>query len=117
MEQIIKDIIDFVNENKTPNSFFNIEEKLGKLDLRLISIKLLGWLKSQHRCLKKRPLKLEKKYPWSNDLIRWVEEYKELSTLFVVSEGKLDFSGEVPEIERGKIRAFVNSEYNPPLFI
>jgi hypothetical protein len=116
MEQIIKDIINFVNENKTPKSFFNIEEKLGKLELRLISIKLLGWIKSQHRCLKKQPLKLEKKYPWSFDLIRWLDEDKELSTLFVISEGKLDFSNKVTENERETIRAFVNSEYNPPLF-
>ena len=113
--QVVADIIDFVNDGVVRPELALSHELLGHLELRIVSIHLLGWLKSQHRMQTKRPLDIRQGYPWQNNLRKWLQEDTRLAMLFIADECSYDFDADLAEGARSVIRALVNEGYHPPL--
>jgi hypothetical protein len=113
--EIIRDILDYVNTQRVSISLTKIEEYLGQEKLRVISIKILSWLRNQNRMLKKRPLRLNMQYPWCVNLSSWLEQDEVLAKVFTISDNTCDFSDEVSETEKKAIRIMVDEGYRPKL--
>ena len=85
----INDIVFFVNHNEFPKSLVKLEKILSKDDLRIVSIKLLGWLKYQHASSLKRALKMKDDYKWCTDFKKWLSN----DTKFLPFAYLLDVTG------------------------
>ena len=112
---VIDDLLDFVETGAACGWLAAVEQQIGHLRLRVIAIKILSRLKSQHRFPKIRPLELNLSYPWCADLQDHLMGQPKFAALFVVSEGAMDFHGSISDDVRREIRARANERYNPPL--
>lgn len=102
---------------------------LGSIEsdnLIIIVIELLTWLKlerkreiwiEQGRKIHHRPMKLNKSYPWCNDLANILQEDNPLAEVFCIEDNHLIFKDSVaPEyIHEARIKAYKN--YNPKMII
>ncbi|RKZ47026.1 MAG: hypothetical protein DRR16_17830 [Candidatus Parabeggiatoa sp. nov. 3] len=111
----IRDLLEYVNTQRVPASLSEIKECLGQRELRVISIKILSWLKSQNRLLKKRPLRLNMQHPWCANLSDWLKQDEVLAKVLAISDNHCDFGDEVSETERKAIIIMVDKEYQPKL--
>lgn len=91
------------------------EERIGDDRLRILAIKLLAWMKAQHRSRKLRPLTLADDFTWCNDL-RHVLRYDDtLTAVFAIKDHTLNFVDSLPTSERLALCETVDSRYRPPL--
>jgi len=112
---IILELLDFVNKGQVSEWLHHAETRLGREEVRLLAIKLLGWLKSRNRFQRNRPLALNKHRPWCRELVDWLTHDERLASLFSASEDSFDFRDDVPEELRRAIWAKVDAEYSPRL--
>ena len=113
--QIINDMLVFINKNKIPESLVKIEKTIGRNELRVVSIKILSWLKAQNRTSNKILLSMKNEYDWCKNLKRWLTDDKFLANIFYIHNNKCDFLPTVNEDIRAEIRKKVDQNYNPPL--
>jgi hypothetical protein len=113
--QIINDIINFINNGKISERLVNITEKIGNKELRVVSIKILSWLKAQNKTSNKILLSIKDEYDWCQNLKRCLIYDKNLASIFYIHNNKCDFLPTVNEELRDQIRKTVDNNYNPPL--
>jgi hypothetical protein len=111
----ILDLIAYVERGQGSEWISRIEVVIGAARLRVVAIKLLGWLKSQNRLRTKRPLDLKVAFAWCAELRNVLAHDSSLGTIFVASDNSVDFRSEISEDLRNEIRGEVDSNHNPPL--
>ena len=116
MKRIVSELLQYVENDQTGALLEGIELELGKSDLRVVAIKLLGWIKVQARQKKPQPLELCPAFPWCERLRNVVQKNEHFSEVFNVEGNILDFRVEVSQKERAQILELVNEKFNPPLF-
>jgi hypothetical protein len=115
MYTIINALLAYVNNEGLFPPLVEIQQILGSRDLRVVCIKLLGWLKSQHREFRKRGLMLDDHFVWCANLKRWIAQGGSLSDMFCISNNVFDFRPTVSHTDRKAIRALVNDKHHPPV--
>ncbi|MDE6434658.1 MAG: hypothetical protein K2L07_10585 [Lachnospiraceae bacterium] len=99
-----------------------IKSELSKIEINVVAINILDWLELERkrelwieagRKTKLKPLQLNFKYDWCNNLKKMVEEWKVFEKYFYIVEDKFDFLPEVDEATRTAIRDTVYKNYNP----
>lgn len=115
MQQSIKDLVKFIDSGITDNTLERAKEQIGVDNLRIVSIKLLGWLRSELLIIRGRPLNAKQNSRWFNDLKILVERTEGLYNLFSCSESSINFCCEVSKKERLSIHRYVFNNYKPPL--
>ena len=90
------------------------EEVVGETRLRVLSIKLLGWMKSQHRLGKIRPLTLNAEHEWCENL-RQVMVQRLFADVFELQETQLILSTALGVDKQLALCALVDREYSPTL--
>lgn len=98
------------------------EYQISSEELNIIVIKLLSWLKLEYKrenwiALGKKnslkPLEIDERYPWCMNLRTLIETEKNFNDYFVLKEGKIDFSLNIEDEERRKMREKAFNNYNP----
>lgn len=119
------DVVDLLLQYRKTydiNLLITSDLKIDKVNLNVIVIEILSWLKLEHKrsmwiaegrknCLK--PLKINMQYPWCVDLNSLVEKEKLFHDSFIIKEGKLEFSDLVSEKDRVIAREKAYRNYNP----
>ncbi len=113
--QIIKDLLDYVNNDKSTVPASKICDRLDQSELRVIVFNILGWLKFQKRWHKDRPLELKSEFAWCRNLRALLDDNEPMRSLFEISENQLDFRSEIDEATRESIRSIVDAGYNPKI--
>lgn len=82
---------------------------MSREDLGTVITYILSWLQLEHkrklwisqgRRTKHKPLELNFKYPWCNDLKTLLEKEEEFKNCFVIKNNKLDFLDSIPEKDK-----------------
>lgn len=113
--EVIHDLLDYVNEGTLCESLQSGADTIGSHRLRVVAIKVLGWLKSQHRMATKCALALNRSHTWCENLEVWMQLGSPLSECFEIGEDGFDFRAEVTQDERDDIRAMVDTHHQPRL--
>ncbi len=121
MEQLIKDIINFLSTRDI--SMIAKDGNDCEYDKFItISTEILGWLKLEHKrelwkqerkYVKQKPLKLNFDYPWCNQMKDIVEKNERFKQFFTIVGTNFDFSKIVTEEEKQKVRKYVCDNYEP----
>lgn len=83
--------------------------------MRIVAIKIIGWLADQHAFGEREPLELNMDYPWCQDVEMLLRPGSPLSTWFCIRETVLDFRSNVDKCERDRIRQLAHSQYHPKI--
>jgi hypothetical protein len=113
----VQEMLRYV-ENGVANTptLMQVRSMIGDDRLRVLCIKLLGWMKSQHRIGKLRPLQLKAEHEWAQNL-RCVTSEKLWSEVFELSGDELGFCATLTVEQRFDLCAAVDREYQPTLMI
>jgi hypothetical protein len=111
----VNDLLDYVERGRAADWLAAIEGTIGRQRVRVVSIKVLSWLKSQNHLRTKRALDLNMAYPWCAELATVLAQDSRLAGIFVVAGNTFDFREEVSEELRNEIRAKVDADHNPRL--
>lgn len=120
IEKIVGDMLQYLkNDSKSP-SLEAAEQKIGSYMLRVMLLKVVDWLKLEHKrvniwgrkSIPSKPLIVNDNYPWCKSLILIVQEDEWFSKYFIVEKNKLYYSPAVDEETRNKARQLAFEEYN-----
>jgi hypothetical protein len=115
MNAIIAEFVDYVENRTTGNTLASVQGKIEATDLRILAIKLLGWLKEMARTGKHRPLAFNNTYTWCHNLLTLLSNIPQLNDLLVVDGNHIDFRDTLPADERVEIARYVDDHYKPKL--
>ena len=112
MLEIIDKMIEYM-ESRDEKVLLTSDIKISIGDLSGVVIKILSWLKLEHKrrlwmaagrknCYK--PLEVDIRYPWGANLKMLVEKEKLFQDCFVIRDGKLDFADFVTEEDKMEAR-------------
>ena len=108
------------------------KEILGNVDwieqenLNVIAIEILSWLKLERKRelwieegkkTSQKPMELEMKYPWCNDLVKLLQTESPLSDVFCVKGNQLGFKENISEESIHELRRLAYEKYNPQLIV
>ena len=121
---IVDRLLDFKNEEKV--ELLSNEQVVDIVLLRVIATELLSWMQLQQKRLlwiengKKtslKPLTLNMAYPWCQTLSKYVETQTAFSSVFEISDGKLDFKKDLPEEYVLYAYHTAYEKYNPQMIV
>lgn len=121
MEQLVRDIISFIATRNTEAVFMSTCD-FDNDKFITIAIEILGWLrleqkrtlwKQEKKYVKHKPLTLNYDYPWCRQLKQIVEQDERFKKNFAIQGSSFDFSEDISESEKAKIREFVYKNYLP----
>jgi hypothetical protein len=115
MRPIIVELVEYVENGKTSEGMHECLEEIGAVEVRIVAIKLLGWLKQLARTGKQKGLKFNKSYTWCMNFIRLMSTLPELRLLLELKEREIDFRSDVSADERLEIAKYVDVHHNPKL--
>jgi hypothetical protein len=98
---ILKDLLVFVDEGSVPPRLFKICREVGRMELRYAALRLIGWLESQvnpetaEKPLDERTLLIDPKYHWCQNLLRLLDDERELGQFFMIEGGELRWQDEI----------------------
>lgn len=121
VEQLVKDIMSFI-ATRNDELFFSDTCDFENDKFITIATEILGWLrleqkrtvwKQEKKYVKHKPLKLNYNYPWCRQLKQIVELDERFKKSFVIKDSSFDFSENISEDEKVKIRKYVYDNYVP----
>lgn len=89
--------------------------EIGEERLRVVVVKLLGWMKSQHRMGKLRPLVLKSHYHWCQDLTLLMEKHQLFSEILELRQKELVLRSSLSEETQLELCAIVDRNHEPRL--
>lgn len=116
--EIIDKMISFMKKRDT-SILFNSPFVIEKRELATVIIEILFWLQLEHkrklwisegRKTKHKPLELNFKYPWCNNLKMLLEKDEAFGHYFMIKDNKFSFSDSVTEEEKMEAweKAYIN---------
>lgn len=117
---IVELLIEFRNTQR--------KEILGDVDwieqdnLNVIAIEILSWLRLERkremwieegRKTSQKPMELDMKYPWCNDLVKLLQKESPLSDVFCVNGKQVDFKDDISKESIHELRRLAYEKYNP----
>lgn len=97
-------------------------QEYSSIDVRVVMIELLAWLKLEHKReiwindgkkASLKPLLLNDNYPWCRDLKAIIAKENILSQYFSINGDEFDFVDSIPEEYRTQARERAFEYYNP----
>lgn len=114
MSELIKELVDYQKNGSAGPLLNQIEKKIGPKDLRLVTIKLLSWLKVEHSRKASKPLVLGS-FPWCDVLHSLLEDYPTFSDIFEISGNDFTYNQGLSANQIDLMTEIAVSGYNPPL--
>lgn len=115
MKEFIESLLNYLKTAKISSELAKAEELVGSRQLRLISINIVDWLKLENKRAESKPLKLNSRYPWVNNLQTLVNSNGMFKSYFVINDNhELIISNSVDSSERKEIFQLADDGYNPP---
>lgn len=112
----VHSLISFVKDGTTSDPYLLLaKHEIGDERLREVAIKVLGWMKSQHRMGKLRPLPLKAHHCWSQELSNLMINHQVFADLLELRDGEVILESSLPEQTHLEICALVDREYKPRL--
>jgi len=109
----IEDLLSFVKTDNEPSpDLMNASSAIGKTRLKILSKRLLWWMKVQKTKDTLIPLELNSAHQWAQELSRLIETQGFLKGLISLDHGAVVFSPDLPSGEREKILSLVHTQYN-----
>ncbi len=115
MRPIIVDLVEYVEQRTVGSTLAPVLENVGDIEVRIVAISLLGWLKDMGRRGKQMPLAFNKKHTWCQNLLILLSDVPQLNELLQVAGEVVDFRDEITANERCEIEEYVDIHYNPKL--
>ena len=114
----IDELIEFVNRGKVASpSMAAALEKLGKLRLRVLCVKLLSWMKAQYRSGETLTLVRQPTFEWELDLLRLMNEGDFLPDILRMDENTVSWHDSLGKQERQRLLERVDRGYQPRVFV
>ncbi len=114
--QTVADLLRFVNAGaSTATQISPAIAEIGRKQVRVVAIKLLSWMKSQHRIGKLWPLELLEKFEWCRNLLHLMQKQAFASDLIHATDTTVVFLPELNEDQVKTLLAFVDAGYQPQL--
>ncbi len=88
----------------------------------MIAIEILSWLRLERkremwieegRKTSQKPMELDMKYPWCNDLVKLLQKESPLSDIFCFNGKQLVFKDDISEETIHELRCLAYEKYNP----
>ena len=112
----IRALISFVNNGTADNSSLQLARtEIGDDRMRVVAVKVLGWMKSQHRIGKLRPLQLKSSQSWTQELSNLMSEHQLFSEVLELRDSAVVFNSSLSEEGQLEICALVDREHEPRL--
>ena len=117
MNQIVADVIDFVNKpESTPPTLKPAIESLTFQAVRVVCIKLAGWWRREHLSSSRHPyLTLKQNCEWRKDLETMIATTPLLSQLAHMTSDRFRFADDLTQAEIAEINSYARANYRPPL--
>jgi hypothetical protein len=115
MSEVIHELLEFVNKREVTTHLKGVVQEFGNIDVRVLAISILAWLKRQKHTKSEAPLELAPQYAWCQGLVRLVEEWPALGKIMEVSEDKCNFRRTVSQPDRDEMRGLADRGYRPTL--
>lgn len=113
----VKMLAAYVDTGQISNtSIRDAEDIIGKYRLRILCIKLLGWMKSQHRIGKPSRLHLKKEHAWCKDLRELMLSTAMFDNVLEIQNHFLDFATSLTQESRSELCATADQLYDAPLW-
>lgn len=91
------------------------QEELGDEGLRVVVLKILGWLKSQHRLGRLRALTIKHEYAWCQDTMLLMKDRGLLLGTFQINESCIKFVDSIVDDEQSELCELVDRKFRPRL--
>ena len=121
---IVDKLIDY---QKTRNpEILGVSTKIDPDNFIVIVTEILSWLKlerkrelwqEQGKKVKNKPMELNTKYPWCNNLVEILESENALAEIFCVEKNELYFKDGISDEYIHEARLLAYEKYNPPMVI
>jgi hypothetical protein len=112
----VDDLLGFVNANASTATQINLAiAEIGRRQVRVVAIKLLKWMKSQHRIGKLWPLELEEKHECCRNLLHLIQSQAFAADVIYTKDTTIVFRPELNENEVNAMLAVVDAGFQPPL--
>jgi hypothetical protein len=115
MRPVVTELLEYVEHGNASGSLEKAIDIIGPIPLRIIAIKLLGWLREIALTGKYRPLTWNNKYDWCNNFLRLHELIPEFADTFRVGPRHLNLAQSITPQEQNDIIETVNARYRPKL--
>ncbi len=113
--QLIEELVQYADGSRPVAELETAQKELGDERLRVVVLKILGWLKSQHRLGRLRTLTIKQEYAWCQDAILLIKDRGLLLSTFQISEGSIKFADSIAEEKQAELCAIVDSKFSPRL--
>lgn len=113
----IKDLLEFIDspDGMPSDNMAGAVSEFGKLRIRVVAIKILSWLKTQHKTSRLFPLDLNDRYEWCRDFVRLYSDKAFLPDILSIDKGAVVLSADLSTKERDDLLKYVDASYRPPL--
>lgn len=111
----IEALINYVNDQSAEDDVRTAQVELGDARLRVVAIKILGWLKSQHRLSKFRDLPLRKDKEWCVDATSLMLENRLFLDMLQIDESLISFAGQLSDSDKAALCETVDQGFAPRL--
>jgi len=117
MLETIADLLDYVNRNSSSSLSDSLEKQIGKTTLRVILINIFSWLKRSKKFNNRKPLNLTMRCKWHKEVIKIINDNKEMQDFFEVENNSLRLSERLSSDMKEQIIEYAFDNYNPQLRI
>lgn len=114
MNSLIEELVNYQKSGCAGPLLKEIENEVGSQDLRLLSIKVLSWLRAEDKRRTSRPLVLSD-YPWCKLLKKLISEYSSISDIFEINGNEMTYSKDLTSKQIEVIAKTAAVGYNPPI--
>ncbi len=117
MNQIVADIIDFVNEpDSTPSTLTPGVDSLGRRPLRVVCINLARWWRRSTLLTSRHPyMSINPSHEWCQNLESLIAMTPSLARIVEVSSGRCCFVNDFTDEQIAEINSYTRDNYQPAL--
>ncbi len=114
MDELIEGMVSYINTRVLPNSLKDASDYAGRVDLAVICIRILDWMRIQYKYGKFRTLDLELKYLIHQKMIYLIQNDSNFSRIFSISGYKVSFHPFFNLEQRKEILQYVFETWDKP---
>jgi hypothetical protein len=112
-DPVVAGLLAALGLGDVPASLECAVSKLGRVRMRLLAMKILRWLKTQHRFGNDRPMALDFEFRWCQELRQLVDLWPELGSLLQIVGDEVTFRDTATREDRLRLRQQVDEAYRP----
>lgn len=113
MKPVIIELVQYVEQQTIGAILEQAVARIGSVDMRILSIKLLSWMRERLLTTKHRCLRGKKGYVWCQNFILLLSALPDFGELFCGDGNQFDFRQDVSLEEQNEILQYVKDHYKP----